>query len=33
VSLRSGQITNTGARFSYAFGAHSLTVLEFRTRP
>ena len=33
VSPRSGQITNAGARFSYAFGAHSLTVLEFRARP
>jgi alpha-N-arabinofuranosidase len=30
VSPRPGQITKAGARFSYAFGPHSLTVLEFR---
>jgi alpha-L-arabinofuranosidase len=30
VSPRRSQITNAGASFSYAFGPHSLTVLEFQ---
>jgi len=32
VSPRPGQITNAGASFSYSFGAHSLTVLDFRAQ-
>jgi hypothetical protein len=32
VSSRPGHITDAGANFSYTFGAHSLTVLEFRAQ-
>ncbi|MBM4301822.1 MAG: hypothetical protein FJ121_09895 [Deltaproteobacteria bacterium] len=32
VSPRPGHITNAGASFSYTFGAHSLTVMEFQAQ-
>ncbi|MGA9754298.1 MAG: alpha-L-arabinofuranosidase C-terminal domain-containing protein, partial [Desulfobaccales bacterium] len=33
VAPRPGQITDAGVSFSYTFGAHSLTVMEFQAQP
>ena len=32
VAPRPGHITDAGARFSYTFGPHSLTVMEFQAQ-